>query len=167
MRRANPKKYLELIQVFHLSFKNFVLLVSKDERVVKNFYQLILEELFFWSEWFGVDSKGKVTKYRTVLEDVAVHVQMPKKILFFTKEKPKKTDDSQNRSSSSQAQNIPKQSIAESQNKPKESVPRREEKTPGQTGKTPSGNAAIREISKVVLVISIDLFRWSTSNNRW
>lgn len=126
---------------------------NPDERVVKNFYQLILEEIYFWSEWFGTDAKGKVTKYRTVLEDVASTCQMPKKILFFTKEKPKKPEESQFKSSSSQSSNQQKQNVIENQTKPKETMNRREEKTPAQTSSTPSGNLAINEINGVLQTI--------------
>jgi len=139
---ANPGKK-------KLNFRKNYLNIWKDERVVKNFYQLILEEIYFWSEWFGTDAKGKVTKYRTVLEDVASTCQMPKKILFFTKEKPKKPEESQFKSSSSQSSNQQKQNVIESQTKPKETMNRREEKTSVQTSSTPSGNLAINEISTI------------------
>ena len=60
-----------------------------DERLKKNFYQLLLECIYFWGEYHGTDESGKSTKFKATLQNVAKSVEMPKKAVFFSKDKGK------------------------------------------------------------------------------
>ena len=60
-----------------------------DERLKKNFYQLLLECIYFWGEYHGTDEAGKSTKFKATLQNVAKSVEMPKKAVFFSKDKDK------------------------------------------------------------------------------
>ncbi len=60
-----------------------------------------MEELYFWGEWFGKDNKGKSTKYKTYLDDVANHVKMPQKAMFFKDRSKKSTEEKKSSDSQS------------------------------------------------------------------
>lgn len=58
-----------------------------EDKILKNFDQLLLECIIFWAEWFGKDIKGKPTKFQSTYDEVFQKVEIPKKFSFFKKKK--------------------------------------------------------------------------------
>ena len=103
-----------------------------------------MEEIYFWSEWFGKDTKGKSTKYRTALDDVSRHVKMPEKIMFF-KDRTKKDDKKSSAAADAQSKSSRAQPEPTSdKRRPSLTAPKKEEhkSSSGATGKTPEGTGS-------------------------
>lgn len=72
-------------KLFIIKFSLFIV-----KKITDSFYTLAIECIVHWDKWFGVDAKGKTTKYRKALEKcIESGIPIPTKFEFF-KEKKKK-----------------------------------------------------------------------------
>jgi len=119
---------------------------------------LLLEELYFWGEWFGKDNKGKSTKYKTCLDDVANHVKMPQKAMFF-KDRSKKAAE-EKKSSDSQSKK-PEPEPTSDKRRPSLTVgadkKKEEHKSSTTTSRTPDAGSSKPSTKKMGLFLLLEL----------
>ena len=119
--------------------------------VKENFYQLLLEYIYFWSEYHGIDEAGKSTKYKATLEDVTKNVQMPKKVFFLSKDEDKNKKSKQ----SSASQPAAPQKSAEKESIDKEHRQRDSKREVEEETKASSARPKVGEINQDLLRIGI------------
>ena len=80
-----------------------------NQNVRKSFGQLIIECIYFWSDYYGVDKSGNPNKFRTTMERVRQKIiNPPTKAIFFVK-KPQDANNMGSPTGKAQPQTIPTQ----------------------------------------------------------